>query len=44
MSGFVNDYEPTQADFNNHANQLNPNNDAYWQSCGEEERTENWED
>jgi len=28
----------------NHANQLNPNNDAYWQSRGEEERPEDWED
>ena len=24
--------EPTQADLNNHANQLNPNNDEYWHS------------
>lgn len=28
----------------NHANQLNPNNDAYWQSRGEEERPDDWED
>lgn len=27
----------------NHANQLNPNNDAYWQSRGEDERPEDWE-
>lgn len=36
-------YEPTQADLNNHADQLNPNNDAYWQSRGEEERPSDWE-
>ena len=29
---------------NNRANQLNPNNDAYWQSCGEEDRPEDWEE
>jgi len=29
---------------NNRANQLNPNNDAYWQSRGEEERPEDWEE
>lgn len=28
----------------NHANQLNPNNDAYWQSRGYDERPDNWED
>ncbi|MCP3930248.1 MAG: hypothetical protein GY705_14235 [Bacteroidetes bacterium] len=28
----------------NHANQCNPNNDAYWQSRGEDFRSENWED
>lgn len=27
-----------QADRDNRANQLNPNNDAYWQSRGEEHR------
>ena len=30
-------------DDDNHANQLNPNNDAYWQSRGEDERPEDWE-
>ena len=25
-------YEPTQADLDNHSNQLNPNNDEYWHS------------
>ncbi len=28
----------------NRANQMNPNNDAYWQSRGYDERPENWED
>ena len=28
----------------NRANQLNPNNDAYWQSRGEGERPDDWED
>ena len=28
----------TQQDRDNHSNQLNPNNDAYWQSRGEDER------
>lgn len=27
----------------NRTNQLNPNNDAYWQSRGEEERPDDWE-
>jgi hypothetical protein len=26
------DYEYSQADLDNHANQLNPNNDEYWNS------------
>ncbi|WP_374538573.1 hypothetical protein [Chitinimonas taiwanensis] len=25
---------PSKADLDNHANQLNPNNDAYWESRG----------
>lgn len=33
-----------QSDLNNHSNQLNPNNDAYWQSRGEDERPEDWVD
>lgn len=28
----------------NHANQCNPNNDAYWQSRGEDERPDDWEE
>lgn len=37
-------YESTQADRDNRADQLNPNNDAYWQSRGEDERPEDWEE
>ena len=33
-----------RSDLDNHANQLNPNNDAYWESRGYEERPEDWED
>lgn len=28
----------------NRANQMNPNNDAYWQSRGHDERPDDWED
>ena len=31
-------------DRDNHADQLNPNNDAYWESRGEDERPEDWEE
>ncbi len=34
----------SKSDRDNHANQLNPNNDAYWQSRGDEELPLNWED
>lgn len=30
-------------DDDNRSNQLNPNNDAYWSSRGEDERPEDWE-
>lgn len=33
-----------QSDRDNHANQLNPNNDAYWQSRDEDERPDDWDD
>ncbi len=33
-----------QSDLDNHANQLNPNNDAYWQSRDEDERPNDWDD
>ena len=29
-------------DRNNHANQMNPNNDAYWQARGYSERPDDW--
>jgi len=32
-----------QADRDNRSNQLNPNNDAYWQSRGEEQRPDDWD-
>lgn len=28
----------------NRSNQVNPNNDAYWQSRGDDERPEDWEE
>jgi hypothetical protein len=31
-------------DDDNHSNQLNPENDAYWQSRGEDERPEDWQE
>ena len=31
-------------DDDNHANQLNPNNDAYWESRGYDDRPDDWED
>jgi hypothetical protein len=36
--------EPSQQDLDNHSNQLNPEHDAYWQSRGEDERPDDWED
>lgn len=33
-----------KSDQDNHSNQLNPNNDAYWQSRGEDERPAEWEE
>ena len=27
----------------NHANQMNPNNDAYWSSRGHDERPDDWQ-
>ncbi|WP_256348433.1 hypothetical protein [Pseudomonas yamanorum] len=32
-----------KSDQDNHANQLNENNDAYWQSRGEDERPDDWD-
>ncbi len=33
-----------QDDLDNHANQLNPNNDAYWESRGFDGRPGDWDD
>ncbi len=33
-----------QSDLDNHANQLNPNNDAYWESRGYDERPDDWDE
>ena len=33
-----------QSDLDNHADQLNPNNDAYWESRGEEEKPDDWDE
>lgn len=33
-----------KANDDNRANQLNENNDAYWQSRGYDERPDDWED
>jgi len=35
---------PDKDALDNHANQCNPNNDAYWESRGEDERPDDWED
>ena len=37
------DYQYTQDDLDNHSDQLNPNNDAYWQSRGDDDRPDDWE-
>lgn len=33
-----------QTNLNNRSQQLNPNNDAYWQSRGFHERPDDWEE
>jgi len=33
-----------KADQDNHGNQLNPNNDAFWESRGWDERPDDWEE
>jgi hypothetical protein len=33
-----------QSDNNNHSNQLNPNNEEYWNSRSEDGRPEDWEE
>jgi hypothetical protein len=39
-----NDSDYSQDELDNHANQLNPNNDVYWTDRGYDERPDNWED
>lgn len=34
----------SQADLDNHSNQLNDNNDVYWQSRGDDGRLDDWDD
>jgi len=34
----------TQEELDNHANQMNPNNDAFYESRGEEGRPDDWEE
>lgn len=36
--------DSTQDNIDNRSDQLNPNNDAYWQSRGEDERPDDWEE
>jgi hypothetical protein len=39
-----NSYTYSQDDLDNHSDQLNPNNDTYWESRGYDERPDEWED
>ncbi len=39
-----NDNDYSKEDLDNHSNQLNENNDAYWQARGEEDRPDNWDE
>ena len=34
----------SQADLDNHADQLNPTSDAYWESRGWDERPDDWDE
>lgn len=34
----------SQDELDNHSNQLNPNNDAYWTSRGYDKRPDDWDD
>lgn len=36
--------EHSQEEHDAHANDLNPNNDAYWESRGYDERPDDWEE
>ena len=33
-----------QSELENHANQMNPNNDSFWESRGYDERPDDWEE
>ena len=37
------DRDKEQADLDNHSNQLNPNNDEYYHSRGEDGRPDDWD-
>lgn len=37
------DTDTSKADDDNHSNQLNENNDAYWESRGYDERPDDWD-
>lgn len=39
----MNGPDDDNSDNDNHANQLNANNDAYWQSRGDDERPDDWQ-
>jgi len=38
------DYPYSQDELDNYADQLNPENDAYWESRGFDERPDDWEE
>lgn len=38
------DHDYTQNELDNHANQLNPETDEYWEARGFDERPDDWED
>lgn len=44
MENNVEEHEYSQDELDNHSYQLNPNNDAFWQSRGFDERQEDWQD
>lgn len=37
-------YDYTKEELDNHSDQLNQNNDAYWTSRGYDERPDDWEE
>lgn len=44
IMGRYNGNEHTKEENDNRANQLNPEHDAFWQSQGQDERPEDWQD